>query len=257
MKRTLRPLILLAAGVAAAASGCTDNDESMQIVGFSIIMPGTTGCTAMVQTTMTVNYGIYDVGVQNTVGLGYMFAPIIQNNLVATSNGSTIERNNINVMGLEVELHPSGGGNFPTVDGVNLSASYKSPSAIGLATPIGGRVAAIVEAFSQTTASRLGKLMGNTNWDGNLVVHARAYGQHAGGDITSGWVDFPVKVCKGCLTGGDIGRCPPGGVSGTIQMGGCYPGQDLALTCCTDDNSRTLCGSNVPVKAAGTGDGGI
>jgi hypothetical protein len=32
-----------------------------------------------------------------------------------------------------------------------------------------------------------------------------------------------------------------------VQLGSCFPAQDLAITCCTA-NQQMLCGSQVPIK---------
>jgi hypothetical protein len=251
-----RSLALFA--VTTVATGCVQNDQSLIIRNFAGITAMNGGCTAL-PSNNTVNFGIYDAWLGIALNsFGYMFAPVVQNNIVAATSG--VETHRVLLQGVEVELRPAEGGRFSGT----LGQSYKVPSALGTADPGGTNlVTGIVEAFPLARAREMVTLLDNNKGgklaDGRLpiVAHTRVYGLLSGSTVYSGWVDFPIEVCGGCLDPGyfsaddkshSLQKCPDDGVrSGTVNDGACYTSQDFPVTCCKYKGA-TVCGSKqVPI----------
>ena len=80
-----------------------------------------------------------------------------------------------------------------------------------------------------------------------LTVHMRPVGKRAGLSINGGYVDYPVQLCRFCLSQ-PINPCPPKGFpSGTGINDACLPAQDGSSTCCVDPTGLLLCGPAVPI----------
>jgi len=237
----------LLAGLAGLA-GCTDDDIGLVIE--KIVGVETPDCVADPGSNIIRTRGTLDVGlVQAGTLRGYTLTPVVKNNLlVPVGTGTTLETNTITVTGFDVELNAS-----PNDDALNaalagVQSKFYVPSAAGRLPPGGvSSVAALVEVIPRDIANVMGLAITTQGLRsvGPLLVHVRPVGQRASLKLNGGFIDFPVDVCKFCLTPVPA-PCPATGFpADQIQAGGCFPQQDSAVTCCTS-GSTLLCGGAVP-----------
>ncbi len=242
VKSTLLPLtaFLVAAGLQTA---CVDNQLSLVISNFAALT--TEGACAASPTAMVnLNNGILDVGIVSEGYGGYVAGPIVTNRLLANGTTTTLETNAIQLTGVEVELRPS-----PNLSAAipNSSRKFFVPAAGGLLKP-GASSGLVVEVVPTQLALQLANSVQAGAVPERLIVRIRPVGKHAGVDIDGGPVDFPLEVCKYCLSQPPV-ACPSGGLPmDQIKLGGCYPAQDQSVTCCRQQ--VTLCGADVPVATA-------
>lgn len=243
MRVTPKTWLSLTALVAGAAlqTGCVDNQLSLVISRFSALTTETS-CAAAPEGDVNLNNGILDVGLVAEGYGGYVAGPIVMNRLLATGTTSTLETNAIQLTGVEVELRPS--ENLAAAIPKN-SRKFFVPAAGGLIPP-GGSAGLVVEVVPTQLALAIGNSVATGAVPERIIVRMHPVGKHAGVDIDGGAVDFPLEVCKYCLSPPPA-ACPTGGIPmDQIKLGGCYPAQDQAVTCCR--SQVTLCGADVPVK---------
>jgi hypothetical protein len=235
MKRMLWPLL------AALAGGCTAyNDVSLVILDTEAVTP-MNHCVVPGMPTMSQSEGTFDVGVVELgFGGGFFIAPVVKNNLLERASPTVPERDGISVIGYDVVLHPPNAfplsnASFTTL----ISGPYLLPGESGGTS---------FTAIDVTTAKQIaGTLTVGSTAD--IDVQFRAKGRRADGEIDSGWSNFPVHVCNGCLTGAIQNPCPPLMMT-QVSMGGCNLAQDAAVTCCFANNVP-VCGTAVPTVMGG------
>ncbi|MSP62141.1 MAG: hypothetical protein EXR72_17765 [Myxococcales bacterium] len=235
---------LLAALPLALAAGCADFDGPLQILqnqvmGDDCVVSGTLG--------LPRSGGVLDVGLVEAGYPGYEVYLVVQNNLANKGLGV----DDVQMEGVDVELKV--GGAFGALVPVGQRNFFVQRYA-GVLRP-GATVGLAAEVIPRQVAAEMGPAISGSELElPSVMAHVRAVGKRAGGSITSGWIDFPVKVCRWCLAfnskpGEKPGPCPPGGiVEEQIRMGQCNPAQDGEVTCCTGGNNVLLCGDRVPKK---------
>lgn len=248
---------LFAALLPLIVAGCkVEDNQSLTLqhfVGFT-----TTGmCIADPLATLLATSGVFDASLIASFGdgatHGYLVAPVIQNNIPDRAGGGvTVQRDGITVNSFEIELHDSKGGDLPFQLQAfeNMPASthpaFTVNSAVGVLAPT-GKAAVFVDAIPTRAAQHLAKADFGT-WDRIILVHIRAVGDHSGNTLKSNWVDFPVTICKGCLT--DEVPCDQFDSTVVVRKGGCYVGQDDVMTCCTQRGGGALCGPDLPTPVS-------
>jgi hypothetical protein len=242
MKSVLLPLVFALAG-----AGCVQDDLTLTIERYLFDDPEA-GCVVSPTSMTFLSEGILDVGIVSTSGSpGYMAFPVVRNNLPVNQNASTsVERNAVTVTGVNVELKPDATyeGAVPTDQRkffVQAAGGRVMPSAqIAFGVEIIPRPIALVMAGLVQTG------VGNAFPVMNVAVSP--VGQRSGSEIIGAAVEFPVKVCKFCLSG-TIQACPSGGFpEAEVLKGGCFQAQDANVTCCVASSTQQLlCGDEVPL----------
>jgi hypothetical protein len=229
---------------ASLAGGCVGNEISFTIDRF-VHMDSTTMCAATPTAMVGLSSGLLDVGVvANSSSEGYVAAPVVGNHLIEMANATSAELNAIFVTGFDVQLKPD-----PTVAGAVPPAqlNFFIQAAGGRITP-GAEVAVPIEVIPRQVAVELGGSVpaGTTNRP-FVTVHIRPVGSRAGSGMSGAWTDLPIQLCSFCLMQPST-PCPAGGFpTAAVQLGGCFPQQDDATTCCTQ-NGVVLCGAAVPMS---------
>jgi hypothetical protein len=222
--------------LAVFGGGCTAyNDVSLVIVDTEAVTP-MSNCVVPAMATVAQSQGILDVGVlQLGIGTGYVIAPIVLNNLLERANATTPERDGITVIGYDVVLKAQ---NVTGLGNTSFTTLISGPFLLPQTT-----AGTSFTAIDANTAKSLGLAAGAST---DVIVQFRAKGRRADGEIDSGWSNFPVHVCNGCLTGPVSNPCPALQAS-QVSLGGCNLAQDLPVTCCFPAGSTApACGSAVP-----------
>jgi hypothetical protein len=250
------PLLGVVLGVVLGA-GCVDDTLSLSINGFQAITEMNM-CLPTATSTFTLAQGTLDVGmvqVGAAAGFrGYLIAPTVVNNLVERATTSTTETDAIDITGFDVELRPA---NDDAVLQAALPASQRAyfvPVAGGRIFPGGGTgVTSQATILFEVIPVQVALAMSSHVQAGNppgaprpLLVHMRPVGNRAGLRINGGWVDFPLTICKFCLSNPPE-ACPTGGFPAKSISIGCFPWQDMSTTCCISGNFL-LCGARVPTS---------
>ena len=244
MKR-LRPFAPLAS--LFALLGCSNADGSLLILSNQIVEPKD-NCQLMQQTMFFRTSGTLDLGLVELGGDGYYYYPTVKNNLVDRS-GSTggFQYDNVVLQGFDVELLVTGelAARLP-----GSQRKYFQPVFGGTLAP--GQSTAVTALLlpRQIALALAPGITGNEPQSPTVTIRHRAVGKRGDDTLTSLWHDYPVRLCRFCLTQGEPRTCPAMGVTAdAILNGGCNPSQDSLITCCrTGDN--VLCGAKVP-KAMG------
>lgn len=239
---------LLPAALSFGVAGCVQNDLSMNIDRF-LFVSQMTMCNADPANTMIRSQGLLDVGIVNGGASqgqrGYFVAPVVRNDLPERMITGGIELDAITLTGFDVELHPD-----PTIAAAIPATQSRFYVPVG-AVRIGAGGVGMASVFAEVIPAQVARLMAASVTPGNatnsplVLVHMRAVAEHAGSVITSAFVDYPVRICNFCLTPPPQ-PCPAGGFPmSAVLATACIPGQDDAVTCCTDAGSL-LCGKAVP-----------
>ena len=237
---SIRSMFLVA--LTTLSVGCVDNQLSFVIARFAALDPDS-NCVADPGTQTNLNIGTLDVGITAEGYAGYMAAPIVENRLLNKASTITVETNNIQLTGVDVELQPSAGlaGAIP-----KSQRQFFVPAAGGFLAPAGGSAGIVVEVIPKQLALALSAVIQQGAAPERLVARIRPVGKHAGQNIDGGYSSLPIDICKFCLTP-PPSPCPADGVlEKNLLLGSCYPAQDQKVTCCRQDT--TLCGADVPVS---------
>jgi hypothetical protein len=229
-------------------AGCVDDELSLSINAFAATEPP--DCTADPQTNEFVGGALLDVGIVESGFLsgarGLVVVPIIQNNLVKRSTAMTVEMDAVFVTGFDVEIKidPRDPALAAAIPLDQLKFFY--PTAGGRIAP-GDKLSLPAEVLGANLANKISMSLpvGRRPVAPAITIRMRAVGTRAGLKLNGGWVNFPVDVCKFCLS--SVEACPATGIpEKSILTGGCYPWMDQSVTCCMQ-NGSLLCGENVPV----------
>lgn len=242
MKSVLLPLFLV-------FGGCVQDDLTVTILHFVPDDPASQ-CVVQVASTTTLTEGILDVGIVASTGApGYTVFPVVKNNLPVTmTTGTTpqVERNAITVTGANVELKPD-----PSLAGAIPANQRKFFVAAGAGrVDPQGSVVFGVEALPRPLALALANAVpdGVGSTIPKVTASVSPVADHSGDTIVGSAIDFPIQICKFCLSGTPA-ACPAGGFDAAqVKAGGCFEAQDQNVTCCTGSQGQLLCGSDVPVK---------
>lgn len=234
----------LLAALAAGAVGCADNQNTLVVVQNQAVDRASTMCVVPGDDNASArSRGVLDLAlVDLNVGDGYHGYPLVRNDLLPRADpGNGVQQTDtITLTGVDIQLNSP----FP----ISPSA-YFDPSFAGTINP--GDTGAVIAKFIRPDLAKAflsPAVTGTELQPPTVVVHFRVRGKRSDGDVTSAWVDFPVDVCRGCLTGGAPQACPnPPPSASDVLLGGCNPSQDEAISCCTQ-NGAVLCGSFFPTS---------
>jgi hypothetical protein len=244
MKSVLLPFFLPLLWI----GGCVQ-DETISIEHFVPDDP-TQNCMVQVSSTTTQTEGLLDVGiVASTADPGYTVFPVVKNNLnpsMSTGTTAQVERNAVTVTGANVELKPDASlaAAIPT-----NQRKFFVAAAAGRVDPMGSVVFGI-EAIPRPVALELANVVmsGVGSVMPKVTASISPVGDRAGDTIVGKAQDFPIAICKFCLSGPPA-ACPAGGFTAAdVKVGGCLQAQDLPITCCLGAQQQLVCGSDVPMK---------
>ena len=249
-------LQLFALPVALLAAGCVDDEFTLEFiqnqqVTAPVCVPVTAAAGAG-QTAGTLDVGIVEGGAGSYAG--YIVYPIVKNNLVdpALENNppglsTIVSRTDIQLIGGDVEYVASGAlaAALPT----NQRSFFQPAAAGSVAMNATGTIA--IEVMPVQVATELGAAVAE-NAPMPMIVRFRVVGTHAGTTSTTGWVEYPMKLCRWCLTGGKPLACPKGGfLKSQVSTGNCNIAQDTQVTCCINSANHLRCGNDVPFSTTG------
>ncbi len=243
----MRCAVLLLA-LSMGAVGCTDDDIALVIKHLAAVkLPD---CTADPAGEFAQSRGILDVGMSQFALRGYTIAPVVTNNLLVPAGaGTTPETNTVTLTGFDVQLIAAPNDVEAQQALAQVPSEFFVPLTGGRIPPGGASsVAVFLEVVPRDVARALGTTIANTGVRsvGPLMAHFRPVGQRAGAKINGGYTDFPIDVCKFCLSPPPT-TCPTGGFDPvTVATGGCFLQQDASITCCTMGGGLR-CGSAVPM----------
>jgi hypothetical protein len=243
-----------------AAQGCVANDQSLTIDRFipPDVSTGTTTtttqavCSISATNMFSVSQGILDVGLVQSISIshGYEAFAVVSNNLPDRTTATDVQRDAIYLVGTDVELTLTGSlaGALPASQQKfsTISAGQRlNPGMMGM----GDQVALAVEVIPRQIAEQLAAVVPAGGDPGQQIViaHVKPVGTKSGSQVVGAAVDFPIEICKFCLSP-PIAACPAGGFppTTTILPGNpCNVAQDDPVTCCSS-GSAILCGAAVP-----------
>ncbi len=251
LRQTLRPMLRLLAAVTFSLgfAACGRTPGQFEILNDQIPVSTGGGCSVPLDPTIYQGEGTLDLSiVRSDLESAYFVFPLIENNLPSSSNG-TLDPNEIQLSGFQVDIAPIGAPPPSSVqaafDGGPL-VHYQIPWSGGISSG-GGQLSASVAAFPVALAQSIVAAAG-VGVDPFLTVDLtiQALGTTNGGThMQSDPFHFPVQVCSGCLAN-NIGPCPLPAAP-TAQGNGCNPAQDLPVDCCTE-NGALVCPATVAVQ---------
>jgi hypothetical protein len=250
LTRRIPSRLLAVATALAALAACVDNnaDAPMQIL--RNLAPAE-GCILDPGTTTFTNQG----RIESTSQGGYLFTPLVQNNLTLLDNEATSPKT-IFLEGARVELSFYDTTLFPASAVATLKSRGLTEFIVpmsGSFEPDGGTAAlgfTIVPVDLLVAIDSILPQASATSPSPSTVIDARIqlFGKRGGGSTASNWFRYPVEVCRDCLVV-NHGSCAslPSGFS--ARTGGvCNPLQDGFVDCCM--NAAMLSCPAMPVTSS-------
>lgn len=230
-----------------ALGACGRVPGQFEILNDQIPTSSATGCTVPVDATAYMGTGLLDLSIVNPgIGSAYFFFPLIENNLPSSSSASTIDPNQIQLSGFQIDITPLGATPPVSVHSVFAGAGvlthFQVPWSGGVKSG-GGQISAIVSAFPVELAQQLSAAIGVGSVPSLTVdLTVSALGTtNSGTQMTSDPFHFPLQICSGCLTT-SLGPCSALSAAPPNMGNACNPAQDLPVDCCTD-NGALICPS--------------
>ena len=238
-----RPLSLVAVLWPLVFAACGRVPGQFEILNNQVPQVSGTGCFIPVDPMVYQGEGILDISiVRGDFQTAYFVFPLIENNLPSASSNTTIDPNEIQLNGFQVDIVPIGAPPPASVQSVfdgGPLVHYQIPWSGGISSG-GGHLSAVVAAFPVALAQSLAAA-GGIGREPSLTVDLtiQALGTtNTGTHMQSDPFRFPLQVCSGCLVA-TVAPCPF--VSAPVNIGNtCNPAQDLPVDCCTD-NGALVC----------------
>ena len=241
-----RPLPLVAVLWPLVLAACGRVPGQFEILNDQVPQISGTSCTIAVDPTVYKGEGTLDLSiVRGESNSAYYVFPLIENNLPSSSSNSSIDPNEIQLSGFQIDIAPIGAPPPSSVqaafDGGPL-VHYQIPWAGGISSG-GGQLSAIVAAFPVALAQKL-VAAGGTSLTVDLTIQALGT-TNSGTHMQSDPFHFPVKICSGCLVA-SVAPCPLAAAPANLGNS-CNAAQDLSVDCCTD-NGALLCPATVALQ---------
>jgi len=197
------------------------------------------GCAIPVDPNVYQGEGTLDISVvQPDFTSAYFFFPLLENNLPPTAN-SSIDPNQIQLSGFQVDITVLAGAPLPSNLDPRLT-HFQVPWSGGVNSG-GGQLSAAVAAFPVALAQAMvagGGVPHDPTTLMQLTISALGT-TNSGQHMTSDPFHFPLHVCSGCLIA-NVAACPfssPPAFTGND----CNPAQDGIVDCCTTQNGSLQC----------------
>ena len=245
-----RPLSLVAVLWPLVFAACGRVPGQFEILNDQVPQISGNSCSIPVDPTVYQGEGTLDISiVRGDFQSAYFVFPLIENNLPSSSSNSSIDPNEIQLSGFQIDIAPIGAPPPTSVqdvfDGGPL-VHYQIPWSGGVGSG-GGQLSAIVAAFPVGLAQKLAAT-GGIGQDPSLTVDLtiQALGTtNTGTHMQSDPFHFPVQVCSGCLVA-SVSPCSSPAGSGNLGNT-CNPAQDLPVDCCTE-NGALICPPTVAAQ---------
>jgi hypothetical protein len=239
--KSLLPALLLMLGSLPLIPSCADNNSSMFVVG--VIALDKTTCVAKPDTTETLLAGgVMDVAFTQS----YSNFVLVGNQLTQRGSREQLrtETSRVTLRGAEITL--------TTLDGKKLG-NY-STVGTGFVNEADGDVPSYAAMSVNIIPSALGSNPALLE-AGTVVAKIRVFGDTLGNiAVTSSQLDFPIRICNGCLVGYPTAAADPatpagGGYKCTTSASEgqsndplpCVIGQDGVFPCTTCSAALDLC----------------
>jgi len=239
--KSLLPALLLTLGSIPLIPSCADNNSSMFVVG--VMKLDDTTCSVKADATAPILAGgVMDVAFTQS----YRGFLLVGNQLTQRGSREQIrtETSRVALRGAEVKLTTFDGrllGNYSTVGTGFVDASAGDVAAYG---------AMSVDIIPSALGSNDALLEA-----GAVVAKIRVFGDTLGNiAITSSELDFPIRVCAGCLVTYPTSAADPSQPAGggylctraattdtTTEAVPCRPGQDQSFACTACSAALDLC----------------
>jgi hypothetical protein len=199
------------------------------------------GCVIPVDPGVYMGEGTLDVSIVRSDFISaYFFFPLIENNLPPSTNTS-IDPNEIQLSGFQVDITSIPGASLPdsiqtVLDNAGALAHYQVPWSGGVGSG-GGHLSAMVTAFPVGLAQAMVAAGGLSRDPSTLVqLNISALGTtNSGQHMTSDPFHFPLHICSGCLV---ASSAPCSATAAPFFSGNdCNPAQDAPVDCCTENGS--------------------
>jgi len=217
--KSLLPALLLTLGSLPLIPSCADNNSSMFVVG--VISLDKTTCVATPDSTSTLLAGgVMDVAFTQSY-TGFL---LVGNQLTERGSREQVrtETSRVALRGAEVTL--------TTLDG-KLLGNY-STVGTGFVDAAAGNVPAYAAMSVNIIPSALGASQALLDAKA-VVAKIRVFGDTLGNTaVTSSELDFPIRICKGCLVGYPTSAADP-----LVPVGGAYLCTTAASTADTSSES--------------------
>jgi hypothetical protein len=245
----LRPVLVV---LPLALAACGRVPGQFEILNEQVPMVSGGGCSVPVNPTVYQGQGTLDLSiVRGDFESAYFMFPLLENNLPKSSANSTMDPNEIQLSGFQVDIAPLAGSQPPTsVESLFANAGalahYQIPWSGGISSG-GGQLSAFAAAFPVALAQQL-LATGAVGSAPSLVVELtlQALGTtNSGTHMTSDPFHFPVFVCAGCLVANQA-PCPFSAAPAN-EGNGCNPAQDVPVDCCTE-NGALVCPPTVTAQ---------
>ena len=238
-----RPLSLVAVLWPLVFAACGRVPGQFEILNDQVPQISANSCSIPVDPTVYQGEGTLDISiVRSDFESAYFVFPLIENNLPRSSSAGSIDPNEIQLSGFQVDIAPIGSLPPPSIQALfdgGPQVHYQIPWSGGIGSG-GGQLSAVVAAFPVALAQNLAAVGGIgavPSLTVDLTIEALGT-TNSGTHMQSDPFHFPVHVCSGCLV---AGVAPCASVAGTITIGNtCNPAQDLPIDCCTD-NGALIC----------------
>jgi hypothetical protein len=239
--KSLLPALLLTLGSFALIPSCADNNSSLFVVG--VMALDTSTCVAKPDASATILAGgVLDVAFRSNY-TGFL---LVGNQLTARGSREQLrtETSRVALRGAEVIL--------TTVDG-KLLGNY---STVG--TGFVNAASGDIPAYGAVSVDIIPSALGSSDAvlkAGTVLAKVRVFGDTLGNiAVTSSELDFPIRVCRGCLVSypssaadplvavGDPYLCTMAASSTqTDEEPPCIPGQDDSFPCTACSAAMTIC----------------
>jgi hypothetical protein len=239
-----RPLSLVAVLWPLVFAACGRVPGQFEILNDQIPLISGDSCTIPINASVEQGEGTLDLSiVRGDFQTAYFVFPLIENNLPISSN-SSIDPNEIQLSGFQVDIAPIGATPPATIQAVfdgGPLVHYQIPWSGGIKSG-GGQLSAAVAAFPVALAQKLAAAGGFgvvASLTVNLTIQALGT-TNTGTHMQSDPFHFPVQVCSGCLVANvSVPSCPVTAAPANTGNA-CNPAQDLPVDCCTD-NGALIC----------------
>jgi hypothetical protein len=239
----LARLHTLALTFAVGLAACADDNQQAMLIE-SVMAPATaTGMAAAFcgSSEKPIVSGVVDLALVGGAQDGYlMFTQVLNRNQPNGPNNNMVETAYVTISSVDIDL------SFDPPPPVTLTDAdlHVREDLFAIVNP-GGTAEIPIDAMPLATMRKIAASHPKTEMSAH--THLRFNGHSAAFDVNSSYLDFPVRVCEGCLVH-DVGPC----CAKATNYGLCNPDQDVSVDCCMDGSGNAVCpaqpvaGSNCP-----------
>ncbi len=219
----------------AALLGCTDGGESLALTGNGLLT-GYPSCSPRVDDTELLAIGTLDTSVRST----YAMSPTVRNLVESADDEEDQIRNSAFFRRINVKVNVPEDV-IPQAEQQNLAPYLK------FSVPVAGKIApnaGITQFYVEAVREEVGDALHQKLNDGDFAsisVGVQVVAELKRSEQASNWIEFPIEVCRGCLTNLLSQSCQALPTDYPV-VNPCRVGQDEVLSCCEDaTNGQPVC----------------